>query len=561
MKAQIKLSRAVLAVVSLGIAVLGGACEIVIGPNDRMVDPSYGTAGTGGMGGANAQGGGGGSTACKPGDEKPCYTGPAGTEGTGTCKAGTQTCKPDGSGFGECTGQVMPQAETCGGTMDANCDGFLCGETEWATAFGSTNASSVATGVDGAGNVYVAGFFYGPMKIGTTTLVGFGGKDIFVAKFDPKGSLLWADQFGDTGDDVAQALAVDASGNVVITGAITGPVDFGSGPVDGLIYVLKLDAAGKHVWSVSCGGSQPAMTSVVGGTGIALDTNGYAIVAGTFGDTANCGDAMHASAGGLDILVAKLSGTDGHALWSSAFGDSADQRVSGVAADSAGNVFITGPENGSVNFGGMPLVGAGFYVARFSPSGAHGWSRQWGSANAAAPAAIAIDSAGAPILTGGYRSSSLDFGAGALPAPPSNGSGVFVLKLDAGGNHVWSRGFAPASGSGAGGRGLAVDVSDQIVVTGYFGPNIEIDGMSLTTTLWNAAFVARLDSKQGDGIWSRLLGNGGSNDHIDPAAIAVGPSGEIAMGGMFEGIVDVGDAVLTPSNPGSQSYFLLKLAP
>lgn len=60
------------------------------------------------------------SAACKEGETRPCYTGPAETQGKGPCKAGTQTCK--GGQFGACEGQVIPQEELCN-EKDDNCDG------------------------------------------------------------------------------------------------------------------------------------------------------------------------------------------------------------------------------------------------------------------------------------------------------------------------------------------------------------------------------------------------------------------------------------------------------
>lgn len=65
----------------------------------------------------------GGACVCKPGETKPCYTGPAGTEGKGACKGGVQQCAPSGLGFlPGCIGQVLPQPEQCG-SQDLNCDG------------------------------------------------------------------------------------------------------------------------------------------------------------------------------------------------------------------------------------------------------------------------------------------------------------------------------------------------------------------------------------------------------------------------------------------------------
>lgn len=62
--------------------------------------------------------------ACIPGNTKSCYTGPAGTEGVGICRAGTQTCRDDGSGFNTCLGQVTPSLERCNG-LDDDCDGAV----------------------------------------------------------------------------------------------------------------------------------------------------------------------------------------------------------------------------------------------------------------------------------------------------------------------------------------------------------------------------------------------------------------------------------------------------
>jgi hypothetical protein len=64
---------------------------------------------------------------CTPLVQMSCYSGPAGTEGIGTCKAGVQVCLPDGSGYGPCTNEVLPQPEVCGDGADTNCDGVADG--------------------------------------------------------------------------------------------------------------------------------------------------------------------------------------------------------------------------------------------------------------------------------------------------------------------------------------------------------------------------------------------------------------------------------------------------
>jgi hypothetical protein len=58
---------------------------------------------------------------CQPGSVAPCYNGPAGTQGVGTCVGGTQTCNAQGTGYGFCVGEVLPVAEQCDG-QDHDCD-------------------------------------------------------------------------------------------------------------------------------------------------------------------------------------------------------------------------------------------------------------------------------------------------------------------------------------------------------------------------------------------------------------------------------------------------------
>lgn len=67
--------------------------------------------------------GAGQCVACLPGTTQSCYSGPVGTQGVGICRAGTKTCRADGSGFDGCVGEVTPRAETCNG-LDDDCDGF-----------------------------------------------------------------------------------------------------------------------------------------------------------------------------------------------------------------------------------------------------------------------------------------------------------------------------------------------------------------------------------------------------------------------------------------------------
>ncbi len=93
------------------------------GTDDGGVDG--GTGGDGGAGGA----GGSATIDCNPGSMRDCYTGPPGTETMGVCSIGSETCNAEGTGWGDCIGEVVPSSEVPtppGETpADEDCDGMI----------------------------------------------------------------------------------------------------------------------------------------------------------------------------------------------------------------------------------------------------------------------------------------------------------------------------------------------------------------------------------------------------------------------------------------------------
>ena len=65
----------------------------------------------------------GAGCACAPGSVASCYSGPVATQGVGPCHGGMQTCNDQGTGYGPCTGEVVPVTETCNTPVDDDCDG------------------------------------------------------------------------------------------------------------------------------------------------------------------------------------------------------------------------------------------------------------------------------------------------------------------------------------------------------------------------------------------------------------------------------------------------------
>jgi len=175
----------------------------------------------------------------------------------------------------------------------------------------------------------------------------------------------WPRRLGGAGCEWVGGVAVDRSGNVVVTGYFEGTVDFGGGPLTsagfGDVFVASYSPAGAHRWSKRFGSSK----SYGLGRGVAVDKSGNAVVTGDFEGTVGFGGAPLKSAGEDDTFVASFDPTGTH-RWSKRFGSASSEHYDGttfgdsygVALDGSGNVVVTGTFQETVDFGGGPLTSA-----------------------------------------------------------------------------------------------------------------------------------------------------------------------------------------------------------
>jgi hypothetical protein len=155
----------------------------------------------------------------------------------------------------------------------------------WAQRAGGTS-SEYAYGIttDAGGNVLLTGSFNSSsITFGSTVLTNTSANDdIFLVKYDPSGNVLWAKKAGSSSSDIAQSVASDTAGNVVITGSFnSASIVFGtdtltnSGGRD--VFVMKYDAFGNELWATSAGGTADDY-----GYDVSADNNGNIMVGGSF---------------------------------------------------------------------------------------------------------------------------------------------------------------------------------------------------------------------------------------------------------------------------------------
>ena len=291
-----------------------------------------------------------------------------------------------------------------------------------------------------------------------------------------------------------------------------------------LLTSSQPNAVPVHDWSRRFGG-----TNVDTAYDIAIDGSGNVVIAGTFAGTINLGGGAMTSAGSYDIFLAKYD-ANGVLQWSHRFGGGDVDGARAVMVDGAGDITMTGYFRAPVSFGGAPLAGRAardIFVARFDGSGLHQWSHGYGSANGDEGQDIVADASGNVIVTGQYGGA-IDFGGGA-ETPAFGSLDLFVLKLDAAGNHQWSK--SAGSLNPDVGYGVAVDASNNVFLTGIFSNTVDFGGGPLTSAGLSDVFVVKY-GEDGTHQWSTR--RGGPNADTGHG-IGVDASGDIVVTGNYNG--------------------------
>ena len=368
------------------------------------------------------------------------------------------------------------------------------GNVLWATKAGSPDmelAKSIA--VDATGNVIIAGYFQGAtLTIDTIILTSSGGNDLFVAKYDSSGNVLWAKNAGGTLNDEAYCMDVDASGNIYLAGNFRSPaITFGTTTLthagNGDIFVMKYDAAGNALWAISAGKSFNEQAR-----SMTIDGSGNVLVTGYYTDSLSFGVTMLTSAGINDAFVVKLDG-NGNEMWAKSAGGPALDVGRSIATDANGNVLVAGLyESTTLTLGTTNLTNAGLgdiFVAKYDGNGNLIWARRVGANFNEDAAGIVTDATGNIVVTGTYYSNTLVFGA--ITINNAGSADILTLKYDSAGNPLW------AITTGGPSTEVAVDMDidangNTLIIGQYASGSLGFGATTLTNAGSTDVFVAKL---------------------------------------------------------------------
>ena len=221
----------------------------------------------------------------------------------------------------------------------------------------SSAATPFSATVDYQGNLIIGGAFTSDVMIGAQTLTS-SDEDGFVVKMAPGGGVVFVRQFA--GANRQQILGTAAYlDRTVAVGRYLGELkidDAGVATSLGTnLFVARLDAAGAVVWRHDLG-PNTAEGSIAR---VAVDSRGNVIVGASFQGTVKVAGAKLVSAGGQDVLLAVLDGADGTALTALRFGGTGDDAIAGLEVGPSDEIYVAGSFTGTVDFGGSARTSRG----------------------------------------------------------------------------------------------------------------------------------------------------------------------------------------------------------
>jgi hypothetical protein len=319
------------------------------------------------------------------------------------------------------TSLAMPGSTAAGGV-----DGFIAkyssnGTRQWVRQLGSSAYDELdAIAVDASANVYVGGYTRGTVAGSPEVIAGLA--DAFAAKYSTDGTKLWVHQIGSTADDTGHGIAVDATGNVYLSGSTNGtlPTSVESTAGSGDAFLVKYSTTGTRTWVHQLGS-----TAFENAYAVAVDANNNPYIAGyTVGTLPGSLDPGVNS----NAMFAARYSSAGARVWVRQLGVAAKTTVArGIAVDALGNVHVAGETTAALPGALEPAAGLlDAFAVQLTSTGSTVEVHQLGSTGNDEGRGIATDGAGRIYLTGetaGRMPSSVEASAGADDA--------FVVRLHA----------------------------------------------------------------------------------------------------------------------------------
>lgn len=322
------------------------------------------------------------------------------------------------------------------------------GTVQWGRSFGGPGAD-VGNGIaiDGSsGDMLITGAFSGNGSFGSQQLASSGGQDLFLARVTAAGTVTWARGGGGSGTDAGLAVAVGDNGRVAVAGSFQNSATFSGTNLSGTgteALVLVYNSGGTIQWGRSGGGNSADVAE-----GVAIDGSGNVVICGRYGAQATfSGTTLPYSAGDEGFTVKYNSG--GSLQWTATASGTGNQEARGVAVDGSGDVYVTGLMEQTTAFGTFVASAAGgrdMFLICYRSNGSVAWLRRGGSTANDQGNSVVVD-AHQNVYVGGTFNNTIEVWS--IDAVSAGSSDPFFAKFDADGRPQWvERGGGGAADDG-----------------------------------------------------------------------------------------------------------------
>ncbi len=324
-------------------------------------------------------------------------------------------------------------------------------------------------------------------RTGTSTNNSSVSENVFIAKYDANGNYLWVKTETGNGGSQSMDMVTDAAGNAYLTGLVYGSVDFGAGfSFTGIsnepdIFIAKYNAGGNLVWARSIGGDNSDYSNA-----ITVDYGGNVYITGAFKSTIVDFDPGPDSAqflgggAGSNTFIAKYT-SNGNYVWAKRIESSNESSGQDITCDALGNLYFIGNFKGEIDmdpdFSVVDFISNGeqdIFLSKYDTGGHYIWARSIGGIGVdGGNSVICVN--GSLYIQGGFVDT-IDFDPAAttarLTSASENGNG-FIGRYDLNGHYLWAGSLR--SVSTIGGLGLCMDNSNNLYSTGLFGGSADFD--------------------------------------------------------------------------------------
>lgn len=242
------------------------------------------------------------------------------------------------------------------------------------TASGYVMHEGCSIGVDAFGNIYVTGGYVSSLLFGTQQLADTGNYDIYFVKYDSSGNIVWANSYNAYEVAYTSGIALDASGNIYITGRYSGSgIQFGATlfdptPIYTDVFLVKFNPLGNVLWAKKFYGS-----SYDGPSQNLVCTNNKIYLAGySFSPTLSIDQVSVANNNpNRKTLFIAIFNLDGQLLWlDNGVTNDYDITITSTAISLQGYTYISGCFQGTSIFGTAahtsPTGNYAPYIARYN---------------------------------------------------------------------------------------------------------------------------------------------------------------------------------------------------